>query len=310
MPILKCPFRMLNSHNRNTVGFSACQTNEFSENITASKIHIEGVAVENFSITRDTEHLYILSATSNEFNDAAIPEFLSHLEVSITAFLGTQARNPFYGTPYIEFDRFNLELLADKTSKPSGAISISDKVAISISGKVDMSGIEPFLFPLESVAPLKHNSILQLYSDGLRVNSPQSKFFSWFIILEEFLEKSDRLNKKFTLLFNDDEITAINNFGDTFNDERKKGNLSSVQNRTLDSRHEKLAAILCDLGIKNIKCQNSQISITAKLCKKLIDERNGLFHRGKDIDEGSLYNVLFPIVTIIAGRSEEILSYR
>lgn len=162
----------------------------------------------------------------------------------------------------------------------------------------------------DAVASLAFNSLRQLYADGLRATTAESKFFHWFIILEEFLENSRSLKSNFTALFTDQDKAQVRSLADALGDGRKKGHLMSFLEQTLEARHEKLAAILTELGISTAKAPGSSITVNPECCKKLIEQRNTLFHEGAHIDDGLLYNVLFPIVTKLSSRSEEIIALR
>jgi hypothetical protein len=180
---------------------------------------------------------------------------------------------------------------------------------LAISGTVSVYGIENFLLQPDAVVSLVCNPLLQLYADGLRANTAESKFFHWFIILEEFLEKSSKLNEAFEPLFNETDKDSVRAVGETLGGRKKNGLMNALQ-LTRESRKEKLAAILARLGITTVQAAGTKAPITPQLCDALITQRNALFHRGAHIDEKQLYEVLFPIVTALAGRSEEIMSLR
>jgi hypothetical protein len=302
---LSCPFRLLTSHTRNERGFAALQGHLIAECRTEA-IHCLGIAFTRFAVRGAPAGHYLLEAASPELNTQNVLDFLDRLEVALTAHFGANERNAYYGTPYIEFDRFNLELTPD--AQPSAAdgtvaVTVVPRLSVAVTGDFDLSP--------DAVPGLACNPLLQLYADGLRASSAESKFFHWFIILEEFLEKkSDKLDIQFKSLFSDEDKAAVRTLANTLSDGRKKAGLVNALAQTVEPRHEKLAAILQHLGIASVEAPGCTLAITADVCQNLIRQRNQLFHRGAHIAEGPLYNALFPIVTELARRSEEIIALR
>jgi hypothetical protein len=310
----------MTSHRRNEQGFEALQEYRISGECLTGAISCLGLQLDRFAVTAKIDNRYLLEAVAPSLTEAEALYFLDQMEVALTAHFGAAAANAYYGTPYVEFDRFNLELLEEPPSTPdapstatvtsSGQGLLHDTVVGKLSAKLSMRATENCSLSSDAVASLACNSLRQLYADGLRATTAESKFFHWFIILEEFLEKSS-LKRNFTALFTDQDKAQVRTLADVLGDGRKKGHLMDVlEQKTLEARHEKLAAILTKLGISTAKAPGSSITVNPECCKKLIKQRNTLFHEGAHIDDGLLYNVLFPIVTELASRSKEIIALR
>jgi hypothetical protein len=299
MPTLRCPFRVLTSHGRNSLGFKALQEYRISGECHLPAIQCLGLQLDGFVVTAQPDNRYLLEAAAPSLTEQEVLNFLDRLEVALTAHFGAAARNAHYGTPYVEFDRFNLQLVEDAPS-----------TTVTASAQLSMQAIEYCLLSSDAVASLAFNPLRQLYADGLRATTAEAKFFHWFIILEEFLEKSDTLSSGFTALFSDQDKAQVRSLADTLGDSRKKGVLVGVLTQTLEARREKLAVMLSHLGISTVTSPSGYIAITPERCGELIAQRNQLFHRGAHIDETLLYQVLFPIVTRLAACSDVILALR
>jgi hypothetical protein len=240
-----------------------------------------------------------LEAVMRDIDEAEADTFLDQFEVALTAHFGVAERNAYYGTVYVEFDRANLEWEPDRT----------EAEGLHFAARTFMTSIENHAIAPEILPALGYDPLLQLYADGLRAGSAESKFFHWFIILEEFLEKAKALNQDFSPLFDGADRQAVTQLAEQLGG-RKRGNVLSILRSTEQNRAEKLAVILNRLGIRSVSAMGSSLNVTPELCESLIAQRNRLFHRGAHIDEGPLYTALFPIVTELAERSGEIMALR
>ena len=111
-------------------------------------------------------------------------------------------------------------------------------------------------------------------------------------------------------MFTDAEKEIFIGFVDNnYTDDQKKSILKSLINRTKLPRHKKLNNAIHKLKINKLLPPYRKIKITSNICKQLIDKRNKLFHRGKETDDNLLNHILFPLVTLLAKRSQEILCY-
>ena len=134
----------------------------------------------------------------------------------------------------------------------------------------------------------------EMFYNAIKSNSEKSMFFNLFIIIES-CEHSKKYAEMFPSdLFTPDEIDKLAEFIDSAGyDERKKSRIYNViKNATIKSRQEKLFEYLQFLGLKCLE----QCNITVDSIKKIISQRNNLFHSGNNkFDENLLYYSLFPI---------------
>jgi hypothetical protein len=278
MPKLNCPFRLLTSHGRNEVGFASKQEFHVAGNFSVSKATCLVLSFESLSLQFSGGSSHSLSLKAANSSKLELVKFVDKLETALTTYFGVQNKNPYYGTPYVEFDRFNLKCLDDA---PAQDLTNPNKINLrsSLFTKFSKKSIENLIFSSNSIEELSFNGLLQLYADGLRATSAQSKFFHWFIILEEFLEKNKQLTQNFAGLFRKNEIEVLKNFSKSLASERKKSTILSAMNQTAMPRHEKLAEILRRIGIEKLTIMRDTIDVTAELCQTLINQRHSLFHR-------------------------------
>jgi len=301
MPTLRCLFRLLPSHGRNSRGFGAKRQDVLVEEVTLGHDSCLSLSFSSLSISPAQDGGRI-EAVMLDADESVAETFLDQIEVALMAHFGLRELNGYYGTVYVECDRATLEWVIDRSDAAfSDGIQVTDRLFIKSTCEHKITTTE--------LRELRYDPILQLYADGLRAGSAESKFFHWFIILEEFLEKAKALNDGFTPLFDDADKKSIGELASLLG-ERKKGNLLGVLRATNQNRAEKLAAILNQLGISDISTPGLDLIVNTALCETLIAQRNQLFHRGAHIEEGPLYTTLFPIVTRLARCSEKILSLR
>jgi hypothetical protein len=304
MPTIHCPFLIRTSHGRNAEGFGADRIDKLGIDCSAVAVECLGVPLDRFALIAlpdNRSRLEIASRALETFE--ARTEFLNHLEVALTAYFGTRSINAYYGTPFVELDRFNLEIFEDRPTEQEA------QSTVRLSSKMFMQTTEHHVLPPAAIPTLRFDPLVQLFADGLRASSAESKFFYWFIILEEFLEKNEALNASFRPLFEPKDETALRDFAGKL-DGRKKAGMLGCLRLTTEARSEKLMAILHRLGICSVHPVGTTLPITKEVCDNLIKQRNSLFHRGAHINEGPLYNILFPISSILASRSEEIIRLR
>lgn len=305
MPTIHCPFLIRTSHGRNAEGFGADRIDKLGLDCTAVAVECLGVPLDSFALVALPDNRSRLEIASKCLDTLeARSEFLNHLEVALTAYFGTKSTNAYYGTPFIELDQFNLQIFEDRPTEQKETHS-----TVHLSSRMFMQTTEHHVLPPAAIPTLRFDPLVQLFADGLRASSAELKFVYWFIILEEFLEKNKALNASFRPLFEPEDETALRDFVDKLGGRKKGGMLSSLR-LTTETRSEKLMIILHRLGICTVQPVGTTLSITEEVCDNLIKQRNSLFHRGAHINEGPLYNILFPIAAILASRSEEIIRLR
>lgn len=64
---------------------------------------------------------------------------------------------------------------------------------------------------------------------------------------------------------------------------------------TVEGRATKLERILQEIGATHARGLVSHIPVDAALCRRLIEQRNCVAHKGARIDKDLLYGVLFPL---------------
>ncbi len=290
MITLRCPFQLKSSHGRNAVGLGHTTKNVLTANSSLTDVLCCNLRFHQLTI-ESVDEGGLVKAEIDAVDEAAIVAFLDQFEVALTARFGFTEDNAYSSTVFVEFDRTKLELIPGMRDTMSFVSTVRRTVSDA------------------DLKELRYDAILQLYADGLRASMDESKYFHWFIILEEFLEKSTQLNAEFAKLFTEEERRQVAEFAAKF-DERRKGNITNALRATEQNRQQKLTAILERLGVTSVISSGKVIPITVALSKQLIEQRHALFHRGGNIDLDLLYNVLFPIVTALARRSGELLAYR
>ena len=310
MSILSCQFRLKLSHHLNQRSLHYDRQHVLADSVEIKDASCLGLSLERLSIRPLETGGCHLKAVVHDVDEAKIETFLYRFEVALTSHFGLAEREPHYGTVYVEFDRVNLRWQAEprETERELKSEALTVKVGIDWV-KVENRSTFRHSISESQLNALRYNHLLQLYADGLRAGTAESKFFHWFIIFEEFLEKSSHLNDSFNLLFNEAEQVEVCRLADRLGG-TKKGALRGVLRATEDSRAEKLSKILNNLGIKHIPIHNGNISVDVNLCKSFIEQRNRLFHQGAHIKDGLLYNCLFPIVTELARQSDKLVRLR
>jgi hypothetical protein len=139
-----------------------------------------------------------------------------------------------------------------------------------------------------------NNLLLDNYYAASVSDKPQSKFFYLFIIFECY-ETNDFFRNMFQeKLFSNTEINGFLGIIKSSDDDygRKKSVIQEYKNRTLKSRSEKFFEYLFNRDINVIK----EGKITLNDIKKIIEQRNHLFHASSKFDMEILYDKLFSII--------------
>jgi hypothetical protein len=225
-------------------------------------------------------------------------KFLDEFEAALGAAIGYTIDRPEQGTPFVQFDRYLMEIVEPHRRK-------NDHDPKRRSVQYSATHYHHFYLVSDKTG-FTYNPLIQMYADGLRANAPKSKFFHWFVILEEFIEKNDRLNAGFSPLYDESERQKIRQLADGFSGP-KKSRLIQQTSATREARNAKLAAMLAKLGAGELGWRDRQVIYTPEVCAKLIKQRNTLFHSSAYLDDDLLWNHLFPLVTALSRRSAELV---
>jgi len=175
--------------------------------------------------------------------------------------------------------------------KLSEQLTIKESVQMTSITQIDFSNLDTFFNNYNNEV---FKFVLDSYYRSLSATDPETKFYNAFTVIE-FMETYFKNDIKTSKLLDKDEmdkVVACIEENISRNKERivsrVKGTLS---NATLESRHEKLIAILNDIFmIKSIKCGVVGKDIDIDFAKQIIKIRNSLFH-GKTLSEEEKQNV-------------------
>jgi hypothetical protein len=303
---VRVPVQLKKSHSVNEAAFQGTGHLALAATLQASHIKCLGIDIEEFELDPNGQDHANLKFSAEFDEESQIYSFLEKLELGLSAHIGSDPSNGYYGTNYIEFDLFNADVQQDATA---GALHFSEKFS--------MTSVEGVSISSTDLERLTVNPIIDLFAAGLRATSPETKFLSWFAIVEEFVERNVSLNKKHKLLFNEDEQSVIKGWARLLGKkgDRIKGDLGLLAKRTKRNRAEKLCDLLHELGIPSV-CRHRQnvtgaeppIPITVELCESLTKDRNKLFHSGQGLDQMRVYTVLYPLACELLKRADVLVA--
>lgn len=285
------------SHGRNTKEFRSDSTFEWRGRVEEEELRSLDAELKKFSFIPQTNTRAAIKFETDWFqSEQEVIHYLEQLESALSAHYGKNYEGGYYGTPFVEVDYFSVQ------------ITNPDDRSIVVSDRASMRSNNPLLVDTRVLQNLYHNPIVSLYYDGLRATDSKGKFLSWFTLIEEFVENNKALTSKFQSRFSDAEKQRIREFSRQFGENGSL--LTDALRSTKLSRHEKLASILADIGIATVGRGDQETEITTAICKKLIDDRHRLFHKGKSVNELRLYNFLFPLVSTVVRLSPKLLNHQ
>jgi hypothetical protein len=289
-----CPCSIKTSHSSKYIDREFSNFIKITGNLSLKNVNISGlllpsVAIEKKSDAREDD-VFIIKLTLNETADyRQIATILLSIAQQISFFinLSEHAVNPHHGTFYVDIDLFNVHIEAD-----SGGID--DKLGMGFGVAFDFSTIN-------FKPPIKYQLFFELFYEGSRSEMPNSKFFHWFLILEQ-LEYSQKYKTKFSQaphVFSKEEQAKIRQIADNYTDGKKRNLILSILNPkyTVKNRPDKLYEFITDtLNIKSYRmCLETQ-DIDKATIADILKARHSLFHPGKSIDQTILWCRLYPLV--------------
>jgi hypothetical protein len=303
------PVRIASSHNRNSLRFSSLRYGIFgsfgpdgttpTQSVEISDADVLGTDVKTFSVSSPTregsdgwQNLHIVFKTPIEENEAM--NLIDNLSCALTVSMIPRQPDAWYGNLFADVDWSSIHL--EKTGPAQG---------VNVDIFVKMTSITNEVINREILKGLVYSEYAEIFVDGVKANQSKSKYASWFILIEklESIAESE-IGMKFERLFTEREKGEV---GAIFaGDGQKRGRILqyvSGPSITVKSRAEKLCETLNKINIITIgNIFKKNVPVTVELCKAVIDQRNSLAHTGSTVNDGILYNTLFPL-------SYEILKY-
>lgn len=292
---LSVPIRLTASHGYNQPGFKSSRTgcfgtkigDKFTESFSAENINILNCnikKIELISIEKSGKQVLKVSFTDPTSEEIA-QVFVSNLATSLSASISDEQTDAWHGNLYVEVDWIELNLLEPRGS----GIRITDSLEIKINQSLALSD-----YMLEC---LKWTHYSDIFVDGMRAAHPKTKFIYWFVLLEE-LEGRIEFRGLFTKLYSDEDKKIVAQVESQLGG-RKGARLNSLANDpkvTVEKREVKLAKILDVIGLDEVAViGGKKIEISEDVCSRLIDMRNKLAHKGGNVEDGLLYDILFPL---------------
>ncbi|MNS57089.1 hypothetical protein D3C72_899660 [compost metagenome] len=214
-------------------------------------------------------------------SEAGAHAFVQQLADAWSAELARDQSDPWYGNLYIDIDWSGVKTIAAN----SGGISTS----------LQMSSQQDVPIKRDHLESLRWTPLTDLFVEGVKSSRPKSKFLFWFLMLEE-LEKKEEFEALFTPMFGEAEKQDLRKAvaENSVASNRLNGLLNNTA-ATIEGRPAKLRRILEEIGVSEVEALQRKIPITDEICKRLINQRNKVAHKGSEIDSDLLYNVLFPL---------------
>jgi len=290
---ITCPFFLISSHEIQDVGFRGGNhlklTTPFKQD---NPLGFENTTIEVEQIEGDKYNISAISTILNTKEKQI--EFLEKISEYISFLINRTEHNPHYGTIFvkIEWFEFNAVLQSQDCDKFHDTLYVSDALALSSTRTFELVN--------EDWQDATYNDLLRFYFDGLRAEHKKSIYFHWFLILE-YLENSRKYILLFdnNKLFDDTEKQLIKNVAEKMTDNTKKSALLNLLSRTKEFRNAKLLKMLNHLNITNYNSSGKQVELTKSIIRDITQGRNALFHSGTEFPEATLWNHLFPLVTLV-----------
>lgn len=290
MITITCPFYVKTSHVYSNFGFRLGNCLETTGLTSLENLKLSGINISSVSIEKEAKDFLVKIVIPETIDDHKTELLLFSIANRMSFFmnLSEQAVNPHHGTFYVDMDLFKV-----KVNDPNKPQEPSLKMGMKSGVKFNLSSIE--------LEQYNHESLLDLFYEGVRSELPKSKYFHWFLILEH-LEKSESYKNQYVStgsLFSEKEKSEIKELAGKMDSDRKKNIiLGSLQSKyTNKNREEKMYHFLENtLCINSIKIGINNECIEMPLVTKIIKVRHSLFHSGKTLDEKILWFKLYPLV--------------
>ena len=290
---ITCPFSLPSSHEIHEVGFRG--DNKIRLTLPFRREGFLGVVGTSLEINQGEDGKYFFVIESDSLDQEVTQvKYLKRAAEFLSFLINKKEHNPHYGTNFIKLEWFDFKaVMIQENDEPfTDVIHLSDALALSSTRTVTLEEGE------ESQGT--YHDIMQFYFDGLRAEHKKSKYFHWFLILED-LEHSEKYKALFNpnKLFDENETQQLKEVANKMNNGAKKGAVLNLLSRTKEFRSYKLHKLINEFGITSISALGKTYDISEEKIKQVIDGRNALFHRGSDFPELILWNILFPLVTKI-----------
>jgi hypothetical protein len=285
------PIRFQTSHNIAQPGFQSDRKGEFFSS-QGTPLANSPLVLNNLVVLEITVQLLMLKTRNKDWYQLTIElpdpltmdefqKWLRQLADAFTASLATTQRDPWYGNLILDVRWSGLRMESPKTN------------GIAIIGSSHTS-IENVVISASILEALQWSPLIAIFVEGMRAPQAKVKFLFWFVIIEE-LEGREEFRPLFKPLFSDPEKEELlkAKLGDA-----AKNRLTQLLNDpkvTGEGRARKLLLILQEVGLDKVKALFGEITIDEEICKSLIAQRNHVAHKGKQINEDQLYNILFPL---------------
>lgn len=289
---LEAPLRFRASHNIEEPGFASKRQAFFmaegdDPDAAPGMIEFRDLTVLDVAVTRfrmdapsqDTRKVRVDFDRRLAEPDATA--FIQRLADAWTEALAPRQKDPWYGTLYVDVQWSGFKLITERSGGVTDHLQMTSRQAVA----VGRAGLEA----------LRWSPLTDIFVEGMKASQPKSKFLFWFVILEE-LEKRPEFVDFFTPMFTVKEkaelLQAVAQNGAAV---RRLNGLLNNPSTTTEGRPAKLLRILQEINVTEVAGLSGAIPIDEVLCKRLIDQRNLVAHKGKAIDRDLLYTVLYPL---------------
>jgi hypothetical protein len=235
-----------------------------------------------------------------DYSENKIRNELEQIAKLHTLVISKFEHNPKLGSPYFTLDWKNKNVVyyadinnQNNCMEASEVIQLSEKKTGKTSYSIkrrDLSMVYDHNYLYNDC----NNILLDNYYHACVSDNHKTKFFYLYLIFEYYIKKEcpkDNFKKK---LFSDDEIKNLKEIVkiSSENYEQKQNAIGKLDNKILKEYHENFYEYLAS---RKINTGNGYF-IKSDDIKKIIDQRNDLFHESSELDIGLLYSKLFPLI--------------
>ena len=208
-------------------------------------------------------------------------EFMQRLADAWSASLAPDQKDPWYGNLHVEVLGSSVKTITAQSGGPESHLQLTSQQSIE-TGR-------------NTLEDLRWSPLTDIFVEGMRSPQPRSKFLFWFVVLEE-LEQRVEFRTLFTPLFPEAVKIAVRQaVGGNISATTRLDGLLNNPAATIEGRATKLQRILERIGVTQVDALGKVILVDVALCRRLIDQRNHVAHKGERIDQNLLYAVLFPL---------------
>lgn len=289
---LEFQLRLITSHNIAEPGFESQREAFFIESGASHDAAERTIEIRDLAVLGVELATFRMEAPSNSarrvvvkferrMTEADALSFMQRLADAWSASLASGQGDAWYGNLHVEVLGASVKIVTAKSSGLGEHLHLTTRQSIEV-GRSVLEG-------------LRWSPLTDIFVEGMRAPQPKSKFLFWFVILEE-LEQRPEFRPLFAPMFSDSEKAAllVAVSGNAAATSRLKGLLNSPA-ATVEGRATKLERILQEIGATHARGLGGDTPVDGALCRRLIEQRNCVAHKGARIDKDLLCRVLFPL---------------